>query len=855
MQKFTLSTMLVFMAFCAKAQIYVTEHGGSTLQDGASWQTAYDKSQLQQAINEAETAPLAQVWVAAGTYKPTESLSSSGLLANGSAVSTRDNAFILKKGVEIYGGFTGTETTVAARVVRPDGTMQNETILSGDLNDNGIADDGDSYHVVASRNNSAGAVLDGFTIRFGFANGAGSILENGVEISQNKGAAIAMHGDHTAATFRNLQIVNHAATSFGGAVSLEIGGDDNICVFQNVHFAHNTSAKSGGAIDLQTLTGFPKVTITGSTFKNNEGDGISAGDGGGALFFTAHDAGVTLDIAHSLFEENSHNTYGGAIRLNGGTANITSTIFKKGYSRIRGGAVYSTANGSVISSVNIDSCTFTENHSDASAGHYYLFAGNLNIENSIFEKGTTNTSAGGAMVLNINAHVNISSSSFIENKTGLSGGAIYSTAQTLNIARTRFYSNEAASYGGGLYLFTGSENDADVKIWNSVFYDNISRTTIASAAWGGGAIYQTRTAQTDPEKHTPVSTVTAINNTFYANKSINANAAAYMFNSTADVRFNLYNNIFYGNLSSYDEATNTGTATDIRLATASIQHHKNNLFVSAISTSGSRTVENTHILSDPPELLFHSTNPSEHGFLFPAMKPLSPENSFALDKGDSDLYANSIADPQADFDLAGAVRVSGDQIDLGAYEVSAELLDILPVLISSFEAVANGTQVALSWNADMEENLLRYEIERSVNGTTFEKVAEVAAEGLRTYRAIDYTPVNGVNFYRLKMTDRDGSQSYFHKIVRVYTEASAKAIQVFPNPVTTREVKLSFKGIKEGNYPYSLVNASGKVVQQGTINYTGAPVTLPLSNAVSNGMHALRMAVADGLITVQFMKQ
>src|SRR5690606_8215066 len=87
------------------AQIYVTETGAGN-KDGTSWINAYDNTQLQTAINRATAGE--QVWVAKGTYKPTEDLSTTNLLTDGITPTTdRDKAFILKAAVEIYGGFAG----------------------------------------------------------------------------------------------------------------------------------------------------------------------------------------------------------------------------------------------------------------------------------------------------------------------------------------------------------------------------------------------------------------------------------------------------------------------------------------------------------------------------------------------------------------------------------------------------------------------------------------------------------------------------------------------------------------------------------------------------------------------------
>jgi hypothetical protein len=104
--------------------------------NGTSWTDAYVF--LKHAISEAQTGD--QIWVAEGTYKPTEQSCTGDMDCtdgNGTCVGSlcewptpRTKTFGVINGVEWYGGFAGTEATLAER----DLSMGFETILSGDVN-------------------------------------------------------------------------------------------------------------------------------------------------------------------------------------------------------------------------------------------------------------------------------------------------------------------------------------------------------------------------------------------------------------------------------------------------------------------------------------------------------------------------------------------------------------------------------------------------------------------------------------------------------------------------------------------------------------------------------------------------
>ena len=145
----------------ATAQVFVN-HAASGDNDGSSWANAH--TDLQAALAEAEAGD--EVWVAAGVYKPTDD------------ENDRSATFQLIDGVEIYGGFAGTETNREQR-----DWQANLTVLSGDIDNNdttdanGVVVDADdiqgdnSFNVVTGSETDDTAILDGFVITAGLADG------------------------------------------------------------------------------------------------------------------------------------------------------------------------------------------------------------------------------------------------------------------------------------------------------------------------------------------------------------------------------------------------------------------------------------------------------------------------------------------------------------------------------------------------------------------------------------------------------------------------------------------------------------------------------------------------------------
>ena len=115
-------------------------------------------------------------------------------------------------------------------------------------------------------------------------------------------------------------------------------------------------------------------------------------------------------------------------------------------------------------------------------------------------------------------------------------------------------------------------------------------------------------------------------------------------------------------------------------------------------------------------------------------------------------------------------------------------LSILPITLVDFTAKIQRAQVVLNWTTAAEVNNDFFTIERSTDGAKWEVIQEVKGAGTsivdRQYTATDYQPVKGVNYYRLRQTDFDGSFSLSGiKAVDIKADLT-KPVHVFPNPTS-----------------------------------------------------------------------
>ena len=199
--------------------------------DGSSWANA--SGNLQAMINIANPAA-DEIWVAAGKYFPTAF--PSGCSTCGTAGPTnRNNTFLLKSGLRIYGGFAGNET---ARDFR--NSHLNETILSGDIGTLNEVND-NAYHVVTAIDCSGATSLERFTIEGGNANGTTSVTVAGRTYYRSWGGGVLCI--YSPIRIALCAIVNNLAIDGGGVLNTA----SNPYITNSV-IAKNTATAGGGGI-------------------------------------------------------------------------------------------------------------------------------------------------------------------------------------------------------------------------------------------------------------------------------------------------------------------------------------------------------------------------------------------------------------------------------------------------------------------------------------------------------------------------------------------------------------------------------------------------------------------------------
>ena len=179
---------------------------------------------------------------------------------------------------------------------------------------------------------------------------------------------------------------------------------------------------------------------------------------------------------------------------------------------------------------------------------------------------------------------------------------------------------------------------------------------------------------------------------------------------------------------------------------------------------------------------------------------------------------------------------------------------ILPVSLVEFNGLyKNDGKVELNWVTTFEQNSDRFEIERSFDGITWQKVGTEKAQGVSTGRkSYSFIDEAGRNvaikkdlYYRLKQIDLDNKAAFSRiLIVRVYNTHSLKMISVTPNPAKN-DIAVNVQ-LNESSYiVMKVVSSNGVEVMKKAVkaNAGANSYILDGTSKLQRGMYVLEVIV------------
>jgi hypothetical protein len=178
----------------------------------------------------------------------------------------------------------------------------------------------------------------------------------------------------------------------------------------------------------------------------------------------------------------------------------------------------------------------------------------------------------------------------------------------------------------------------------------------------------------------------------------------------------------------------------------------------------------------------------------------------------------------------------------------------LPVKLLKFNAKLVKNNVDLNWSTGEEINNKGFDIERSSNGKTFEKIAFVKGAGnsnlINNYSLMDGNAFEKTNvstlFYRLKQLDFNGEFTYSNTVIVKKDIENNDQVFVYPNPFKDK-LNIDITALAEGEIALQIIDISGKIIETKKVDVLpGNNSILFDTNHLVNGIYMMNI-VGEGI--------
>jgi hypothetical protein len=203
------------------------------------------------------------------------------------------------------------------------------------------------------------------------------------------------------------------------------------------------------------------------------------------------------------------------------------------------------------------------------------------------------------------------------------------------------------------------------------------------------------------------------------------------------------------------------------------------------------------------------------------------------------------------------ISTSGDTFVASYYNTA------LPIELLSFQGTAKKDNNLLTWQTASENNNKGFDIERSTDGSRFEKIDFVAGNGTTSHTQrytfednITKSPLWGFRslYYRLKQLDNDGRFEYSKTIVLSQKNQKLELLSLFPNP-SNAQINLQIYSPQNDEIQISIKDLNGRIIAFFDKNITEGENRFSQDiSDLPNGIYFLQLKNDSETVVQKFIK-
>lgn len=157
---------------------------------------------------------------------------------------------------------------------------------------------------------------------------------------------------------------------------------------------------------------------------------------------------------------------------------------------------------------------------------------------------------------------------------------------------------------------------------------------------------------------------------------------------------------------------------------------------------------------------------------------------------------------------------TSDSANISFFTKASNVTTPLPIVIRSYNGHCDGSSIRLNWTTGVEQSVVTFGIDKSLDGSTWTSIGSVAAKGANS----NYTYLYETNqapsmLYRLRVLEADNSDAIYSSAIRVGcgNGSSSNSIRLFPNP-NNGSFSLGITLTNSQDVDLVMVNAVGQTV-------------------------------------------
>lgn len=182
---------------------------------------------------------------------------------------------------------------------------------------------------------------------------------------------------------------------------------------------------------------------------------------------------------------------------------------------------------------------------------------------------------------------------------------------------------------------------------------------------------------------------------------------------------------------------------------------------------------------------------------------------------------------------------------------------IVAIKLGYFKGALIDKKAILTWESTFEQDIRQFIIEKSTDGRNFTPYKYMDPKNVSgsIYNAEDETLANGINFYRLKVINMDGSINYSVVVKINYTKGSPSTWSIYPNPASVG-TSVVFHSSVSKNIELSVLDITGKLISRKSMRINSGLTKLNIpAEKLSQGMYLVKIADGDNIETAAFIKK